>query len=95
MLSEKMKEIARNCGRKFPHSTMTLTWNGDDLILTSDMIKFYCSIGMKITTIHWAIQYVKGRPFKRFVDDLVKIRIASIGTNAPLGDRTVFSAETF
>ena len=95
MLSDKMKAIAKKCGRQFPHETMTLTWNGDNLILTSDMAKFYLSIGMRITVVHYAVQYVKGRPFKRFVDDLVQIRVSSIGTNAPLGDRVVFKLENF
>ena len=67
MLDEKMLKYAKERGRKFPYETNTLTWSGDDQLLTTTLIQFYHELGMQIRKIHWAIKYHRDQPFKGFV----------------------------
>ena len=91
MLSESMRRLARENGKKFPMVTRTLTWNAENVILTTPLVNFYTEIGMKITNIRWAIQYVPSKPFTNFVDGMVDVRIQAKRTgNNPLGERAKF-----
>ena len=91
MLSEKMKEIARAANKQFPDVTRTLTWNAEDIVLTTPTIQFYMRIGMKMSNLRWAIQYVPTTPFHKFVTGLVKDRIdATSKANVPRADRAKF-----
>ena len=88
MLSEKMKKLASENGKIFPMVTRTLTWNADDIILTTDMVNFYNEIGIKVENIRWGVQYIPSKPFTKFVNLMVGERIqAFIEGNAPLGER--------
>lgn len=87
MVSPEMLKRAKNNGRKFPYSCMTLTYNAENFIATTPLLQFYLSIGMQVTKIHWAIEYIPSKPFSNFVKEMVEIRIQSAGSNAPLGDR--------
>jgi hypothetical protein len=92
MLSQKMLENAKLVGKKFPYECMTLVHNAKNQVLATPMIRFYLEIGMKITNVEWAIQYIRGdKPFKKFIDSMVKVRINSFGANKPLGDRAKFT----
>ena len=91
MLSERMKEIAKMSKKKFPDVTRTLTWNAEDIVLTTPTIQFYMRLGMKFSNISWAAQYVPTRPFHKFVKSLVKERIdATKKENKPRGERAKF-----
>ena len=91
MLSPNMQRLARECKKTFPKETRTLTWNAEDLILTTTMVDFYLKLGMIVSNIRWAVQYYPSKPFEDFVDGMVKIRIEALKTdNAPLGDRAKF-----
>lgn len=91
MLAEKMKGLARLANKKFPAETRTLTWNAEDIVLTTPTIRFYMRLGMKISNLRWAVQYHPSEPFGKFVDGMVKIRIDAKKTgNGPLGDRAKF-----
>ena len=46
---------------------------------------------MKAHSLSWAIQYIEGSPFSKFVKDMVEISIAAYGNNGPLGDRAKFT----
>ena len=89
MLSESTLTEVRKSTRKFPHKCLTLKWNAVGIILATPLLQFYLSIGMIATNIEWALQYNESRPFERFVQELVDVRVNSFGTNKPLGDRSV------
>ena len=74
MLSDEMRELALSNGREFPYECRTLAWNASELIVISPLLKFYIDLGMRISKIYWAIQYIPSKPFGKFVKDLVKIR---------------------
>ena len=93
MLSETVGRLAKENGKDFPKETRTLTWNAKDIILTTPLIQFYTEIGMKVSNIRWAVQYVPSEPFINFVNKMVDQRIkANSGDkpNKPLGDRAKF-----
>ena len=91
MLSPTMQRLARESKKTFPKETRTLTWNAEDLILTTTMVDFYLKLGMCVSNIKWAVQYYPSKPFEDFVEGMVKIRIDALKTNnAPLGDRAKF-----
>lgn len=91
MLSKTMLSLAKENGKKFPSETRTLTWNATDIILTTTMVQFYNQIGMKVSNIRWAVQYVPSKPFTQFVDGMVDVRIQAKKTdNKPLGERAKF-----
>ena len=83
---------AQKRNEKFPQEFNTLTYNAKEIILTSPLIQFYQEIGMKISNVVWAIEYVKGQPFEKFVSEMVELRIKSHETgNTALGTRAKFS----
>ena len=91
MLSEAMKNNAKEANREFPQECLTLTWNATDFIICSPLLKFYISLGMKAFDLKWAIQYIEAQPFSEFVDKMVEVRIGAYGNNGPLGDRAKFT----
>ena len=95
LLSNSMKNLARENGKQFPMETRTLTWNADNIILTTEMIEFYNEIGMQVSNIRWALQYVPSKPFTNFVNKMIDQRIKAMGDettpeNKPLGERAKF-----
>jgi len=91
MLSETMLNQATKNKRAFPHQCMTLTYNADDFIVTTPLLKFYLEMGMVVTNVYWVLQYVPTQPFEHFVKELVEVRINSVNVNAALGDRAKFT----
>ena len=91
MVSKKNLKLANENKREFPHSCVTLTHNATNFIVTTPLLQFYLKIGLVVTEIHWAIQYIPTKPFEKFVQELVEVRIASVNTNASLGDRAKFT----
>lgn len=62
MVNPKMLQMADEAGRKFPCEVMTLTFEADERIIITPLLKFYTKLGMKIERIYWAIQYNEDRP---------------------------------
>ena len=91
MLSEAMKKNAREQNKVFPQSCLTLAWNVTDMVIASPLLRFYMELGMKAHSLSWAIQYIEGSPFSKFVEEMVEIRIGAYGNNGPLGDRAKFT----
>ena len=87
MLDAKMREITKLNGVSFPYSTTTLCYNSDERILATPLIKFYLSLGLEIEHIYFAIEYIKQKPFTKYVSQLVDIRVRNVGVNATKGDR--------
>ena len=91
MLDPSILKKAQDQGRSFPYETRTLTWNADGLVIVTPLLRRYLQLGLKIKHIHYAVQYAPTKPFQKFVDELVEIRIKSVGTNPALGDRAKFT----
>ena len=87
MLDSKMRELATNAHREFPYTTTTLCYNSDNRILATPLLQFYLKLGLKVDTLYYAIEYLEDRPFTKFVDELVDVRIKCVGVNQPAGDR--------
>ena len=91
MMQEHMRKLAENGNRTFPKEALCLTWNAENFLGVTPLLRFYLNIGMKITKIHYAVNYTRNRPFKKFVDDMVAVRVAAVGKNDPLGQRAKFT----
>ena len=91
MVNSEMLRMAKELKREFPYSVMTLCWHAESIILCTPLLSFYMDLGMRVKNVEYAIQYIPAKPFKPFIDSLVKMRIESVGTNAPLGDRCKFT----
>ena len=91
MLCDKVLELSKAAKRTFPQEALTLTYNAKNIILATPLLKFYLSLGMKVSNLDWAMQYIPTKPFQPFVKEMVDVRIRSFGTNAPLGDRAKFT----
>jgi hypothetical protein len=92
MLSPLTLKTAKLLGREFPHSCLTMRHNKKQIILATPMLKFYLSLGMEATNMEWALEYLADeKPFENFVSEMVKVRIASVGVNEPLGARAKFT----
>jgi len=48
-------------------------------------------LGLIVTNVYWALQYVPTKPFEPFVKDLVEVRIRSVNSNTSVGDRAKFT----
>ena len=91
MLSPRMQRLAKEGKKTFPKVTRTLTWNAQDIILTTTMIEFYLGLGIQVSNIRWAIQYYPSKPFADFVQGMVDVRINALkSNNKPLGERAKF-----
>ena len=92
MLDQKVLNSAKKLNRKFPNTCKSMKYNAKNIILTTPLLKFYLSLGLEVANVHWAMQFLSGqRPFRRFIDEMVKIRISAVGHNKPLGDRAKFT----
>ena len=91
LLSEETLKMAEARKTKFPVMAKTLTWNAENFIGCTPLLRFYLELGMKLENVRWALQYQPGAPFKDFVESLVNVRISAIeNDNGPLGERAKF-----
>jgi hypothetical protein len=92
MLNDQMLDNAVKLKRKFPYTCKSMKFNAQNVVLTTPLLKFYLSRGLKVTNVYWAMQFLpEEKPFCRFIDEMVKIRINAVGKNKPLGDRAKFT----
>jgi len=74
-LSPTMKNLAEVNKVKFPRRQLCVTFNGENMLLDSELLRYYIELGMEVTNVYDAMEYIRGKPFKTFVDDLTKLRI--------------------
>jgi hypothetical protein len=80
MLNPSTLESAKMLGREFPHKCLTMRHNKNQIILATPMLRFYLSLGMEASNIEWALEYLADeKPFANFVNEMVQVRIASVG----------------
>lgn len=87
MLDAKMQTIANAANREFPYTAMTLCYNSDHRLITTPLLAFYMKLGLKIHKLYYAVEYIQQSPFTAFVNELVDVRVKSVGVNPALGDR--------
>ena len=56
---------------------LTQVFNAKNYLITTDLYKFYKSKGMRFSNLSFAVEFQKGRPLKKFVDELVDCRVAA------------------
>ena len=61
--------------RKLDFKTVVQVYNGKQLLLMTDIIKFYLDIGIKVSNVTQFIQYVPEKILKPFVQEVVGMRI--------------------
>ena len=61
--------------RKLTDPTIIQCFNAEGQLLMTDLVRFYHSIGMKITNLRRFIQYIPGRPFDNFVQTCYENRV--------------------
>ena len=61
--------------RKLDFKTVVQVYNGQQLFLMTDIVKFYLDIGIKVSNITQFVQYVPSKILKPFVQEVVGMRI--------------------
>ena len=76
MLTEEYLKYARSRNAKFPlDPQLTLTFNAQNIILATPLLKYYMDNGLKIEKVHYFVEYLPGEPFRPFIDKMVNMRI--------------------
>ena len=69
MISEKIRRVLLQQGRKFPlNPQLTLVFDAKEYYLTSETLKLYLKLGMKVTKIHSCIEYQRAKPLDNFIN---------------------------
>ena len=75
MVGPKMREQLKNRGAKYPLSNqLTLVFNQDQYIMTTDLALFYMDKGMELSNLTLAIEYTRSKPLKKFIDTVTEKR---------------------
>ena len=61
--------------RKLDFKTVVQVYNGDQLFLMTDIIKFYMEMGLEISNVTEFIQFIPSKILKPFVEEVVGMRI--------------------
>lgn len=73
-----MKEYAKDKGINVQNRRLLLSgMEGEEIMLSSRLLAFYLSLGLKVTRIYQTISFVKSYPFTTFVEDVTKHRKAA------------------
>jgi hypothetical protein len=76
MLNPEFKQYANAKKIKFPlENQLSLTFNAEEIVLCTPILKFYLENGLQITKLHFFVEYKSQEPFKPFVNKMVKMRI--------------------
>ena len=69
MIGEKMLEVMKHYGSKFPiKPQLTLVYNAEHYLLTSEMLRYYLDLGMEVVNIHYCIEYQRSQPLRKFIE---------------------------
>ena len=74
-LSPTMKQLAEINKVKFPQRQLCVTFSAENILLDTKLLQYYLSLGMVITKVYYAMEYIPSKPFARFVNDLTQLRI--------------------
>ena len=70
-----MKRRVIEDDRNLDFKTVVQVYNGEQLFLMTDIIKFYMEIGLEISNVTQFIQYIPSKILKPFVEEVVGMRI--------------------
>ena len=74
-IGSHMQDFHTQQGIKFQKRTNLITcFDVRNMMVTSELLAYYMSHGITVTNIEEAVESVPGKPFKPFVDDIVKMR---------------------
>ena len=73
-MRERMTEQERKLSKR---ETLIQTYNADDILLMTPLVKFYLDNEMEISNITEFIQYIPGRGLAPFVEKVVSMRVAA------------------
>ena len=70
-----MQSLLDQRGSKFPlEKQLTLVFNQDQYLLTTDLAKFYLEKGLELSNLTLAIEYTRSKPLAKFVDTVTEKR---------------------
>ena len=75
-MQENYKDIPKN-DRKL----LIQCLEANHIVLTTPMLRYYLEKGLCVKTVHWAVEYVKGKPYQQLVDEGVEMRRYGDSTN--------------
>jgi len=75
MLSPYMKSRCKN--RKFPVHTLVQTYNGQDMLIFTPLLRFYIQMGLRVTNIQYFIQYEPYPCLRQFTQKVCEMRMAA------------------
>ena len=74
MLSDTMKKRVEESKISELNTQLSLTFNADNIMLTTDFIKFYLDQGIEIHDINSVIEFEKDTPLKNFITKVTRKR---------------------
>ena len=75
MLSEQMLKAMKTSGIKFPiDKQLTLTFNAEEHLITTDVAQFYMRKGMQLSNLKLAVEYNRDKPLHKFVNMVTEKR---------------------
>lgn len=83
LVSPYMKERAAAAGRKLEQETVVQTYNGQQILLLTTLVKFYLKLGLKVSNISRFIQYRAEFCLGEFCNSITDGRIRSLEGNNP------------
>ena len=75
MVAPAMLELLKQQKVKFPlKNQLSLVFNHDQYLLTTELARFYLSKGMQITNITLALEYTRSKPLEKFIKTITSKR---------------------
>ena len=75
MIGSTMQKLLDERGVKYPlEKQLTLVFNHDQYLMTTDLAKFYLEKGLELSNLTLAIEYTKSRPLANFVETVTEKR---------------------
>lgn len=69
-IAEEMKQRKIKIGE----NQLTMVFNENEYVMTTDLFQFYSRIGMKMSNIKWCLEFTKDTPVKRFIETMTQHR---------------------
>ena len=74
MINPEIAEELRRRKVKISQNQLTLVFNHDKYIMTTELFLFYERIGMVMSNIEWAIEFTRDTPCREFVEKMTNLR---------------------
>ena len=74
-VSPPMVKLADANNVTFPRRQLCISYNASNILMNTELLSYYLEMGLVVTNIHYALEYLPFCAFKTFVTDLTKMRI--------------------